>query len=140
MYLHEPYGIAATSSHITHSREQHLLISDSLYDFSTFKRKRLVILEPKQPVITTTSHYQSSTSHYQDPNSTTSHSRTMTWQYGPRLGTGPLVVAVASGDAVAGERRTTTLQVGLGTSVAHAVRCIYFNIVISYSVICEATR
>ena len=52
MYLHEPYGIAATSSHITHSREQHLLINDSLYDFSTFKRKRLVILEPK-----TASHY-----------------------------------------------------------------------------------
>jgi hypothetical protein len=52
MYLHEPYGIAATSSYITHSRKQHLLISDSLYDFSTFKRKRLVILEPK-----TASHY-----------------------------------------------------------------------------------
>ena len=52
MYLHEPYGIAATSSHITHARKQHLLISDSLYEFSTFKRKRLVILEPK-----TASHY-----------------------------------------------------------------------------------
>ena len=52
MYLHEPYGNAAISSHITHSRKQHLLTSDSLYDFSTFKRKRLVILEPK-----TASHY-----------------------------------------------------------------------------------
>ena len=52
MYLHEPYGNAVISSHITHSRKQHLLTSDSLYDLSTFTRKRLVILEPK-----TASHY-----------------------------------------------------------------------------------
>jgi hypothetical protein len=77
MYLREPYGNSAISLHITHSRKQHLLTSDSLYDFSTFKRKRLVILDPK-----TASHYQSLTSHYQGPNSTTSHSRTMMYMYG----------------------------------------------------------
>ena len=50
--IHEPFGNVAISSHITHSRKQHLLTSDSLYDLSTFTRERLVILEPK-----TASHY-----------------------------------------------------------------------------------